>query len=283
MRCWMVAAIFVAAGSAAFAAGYDDYMRGYEARRAGNFEAALTAFTAALADGDLAPTYQPDAHIGRADALMHKRKCAEAAADLDAALSLRPKTVEALMLRANANSCLGKPDAALADIDAAIAVAPSTGLYATRADFHWFRGEFATAAADYLQAAKLQPKRAYEPRQGIYSLLWYAISAARAKTYDAAVFAAAAHDLDVDEDDWPGPLMGFIRGKTKREDVYREAARGDGVVPVHKKCQADFFIGEWQVANGDPAGRALLQGMEQSCPKEAAVLYDARRDLKRLP
>ncbi len=283
MRCWVVAAIFVAAVSAAFASGYDDYTRGFEARRSGHFDAALTAFTAALADGDLAPTYQPDAHIGRADALMHKSRCAEAAADLDAALSLRPNTIEALALRARANSCLGKPDAALADIDAAIAVTPATGLYAFRADFNWSRGAFATAAEDSFKAVKLQPKRAFDPRPGIYSLLWYAISAARAKTYDAAAFAAAAHDLDVDEDDWPGPLMRFIRGKTKLEDVYREAARGDGVAPAHQKCQADFFIGEWQVTNGDPAGKALLQGMEQSCPKDSAYLYDARRDLKRLP
>lgn len=283
MRWWAIVAVFVAVGGAAFASGYDDYMRGYEARRVGNFDAALTAFTAALADGDLAPAYQPDAHIGRADALLHKGKCAEAAADLDAALSLRPKTVEALMLRARANSCLGKADAALADIDAAIAVAPTTGLYASRADFHWFRGEFVPAAEDFLKAVKLQNKRAYEPRQGVYSLLWYAITASRAKTYDAATFAVAAHDLDVDEDEWPGPLMSFIRGKTKVEDIYRKAARGDGVVPAHQKCQADFFIGEWQVANGDPAGKALLQGMEQSCPKESAFLFDARRDLKRLP
>ena len=283
MRYWAVAVIAMAAGSAAFAAGYDDYMRGFEARRAGHYDAALTAFTAALAAGDLAPTYQPDAHIGRADALMHQGKCAEAAADLDAALSLRPKTIEALTLRAHANSCLGKADAALADIDAAIAVAPATGLYGFRADFRWSHGAFADAAADFLQAVKLQPKRAYEPRQGIYALLWHAIAATRAKTYDAAVFAAAAQALDVDEDEWPGPLVGFIRGKTKLEDVYRQAARGDGVAPAHQKCQADFFIGEWQIGNGNPAGKALLQGMEQSCPKDAAVLYDARRDLKRLP
>jgi hypothetical protein len=77
--------------------------------------------------------------------------------------------------------------------------------------------------------------------------------------------------------------MGFIRGKTKLEDVYRKAARGDGVAPAYQKCQADFFIGEWQAANGDPAGKVLLQGMEQSCPKESAFLRDVRRDLKRLP
>ena len=283
MRRLVATAVFVVVGSAAFAAGYDDYMRGYEARRSGNFDVALTAFTAALADGDLAPTYQPDAHIGRADALMYKGKCADAAADLDAALSLRPKTIEALAIRAHANSCLGKPEAALADIDAAIAAAPATGLYAFRADFHWFRGEFVMAAADFLQAAKLQNKRAWEPRQGIYSLLWYAITASRTKTYDAAVFTTVAHDLDIDEDDWPGPLVGFIRGKTKLEDVYRKAARGDGVAPAYQKCQADFFIGEWQVTNGNPAGKALLQGMEQSCPKDAALLHDARSDLKRLP
>lgn len=274
-------AVLVLAGGAAWAAGYDDYMRGYEARRAGNFELALSSFTAALADGDLAATYLPDAHVGRADALMRKGRCAEAAGDLDAAIGLRPTMIEALTLRARANTCLGKADAALADLDAAVAASPNTGLLAFRGDFHWYRGEFAPAAADFLQAVKLQPKRAFEPRQGIYSLLWYAISAARAKTYDAVAFTAAAKDLD--HDPWPGPLLDFIAGKAKPEAVYREAARGEGEAAARQKCQADFFIAEWQYANGDPAGKALLIGMEQTCPKNAQYLHDARRDLQRIP
>ncbi len=281
MRRLIVAASFVVACGAAWASGYDDYMRGYEARRAGNFDLALTSYTAALAAGDLAPTYQPDAHLGRAEALLHKGRCAEAITDLDAALVLRPNLLEALTARAHANNCLGRGEAALADLDAAITVKPNTALHAVRADFQWYHGNFAAAAEDYLKAVKLQPERAYEPSVGVLALLGYAISAARAKTFDPAVYAAAARDLP--HSDWPGPLMDFIAGKKTAAEIYREAARGDGEDPVRHKCVADFFIGEWQFVNGNPAGKALLISMEQTCPRNAGVLRDARYDLKRIP
>ena len=281
MRGWIWTAAFLAAGTAAFASAYDDYMRGFEARRAGNADLALTAFTAALAAPDLAPTYVPDAHVGRADALLRKGRCAEAITDLDAAIALRPTLVEALMMRASAHGCVGKPEAVKADLDAAIAAAPSTTRYAARAGFHWYRGDFALAAEDYLKGVQVQDKRAFEPRQGLYSLLGYAISAARAKTFDAAIFKTAAKALP--DDEWPSDLIDFIAGKTTLEKVYREAARGEGDQPAFRKCQADYYVGEWRYANGDAAGKDMLIALEQTCPKNAGVLRDARHDLKRIP
>lgn len=142
----IAAVVFAVSGVAAIASSYEDYMRGYEARRVGNADLALTAYTAALAAGDLAPTYVPDAHVGRADALMRKGRCAEAVTDLDAAITLRPVLVEALTMRARAHSCLGQAEAALADLDAAIAAAPTTQLYGLRAEYRWYRGDFALTA-----------------------------------------------------------------------------------------------------------------------------------------
>jgi len=281
MRRWVIAVGFVAAGGMAWASGYDDYMRGYEARRAGRFDLALSSFTAALAAADLAETYKPDAHVGRADVLLHKGRCAEAMNDLDVALTLRPKLIEALIIRAHVNACLGHYDAALADLDTAVAAAPTTDLYALRGSFRWDRGDFAAAAADFMQSAKLQPKRAFDPREGVYSLIWYAIAASRAKTFDAAMYAAAAYDLD--DDEWPGPLMSFITGRKKADEIYREAARGDGDIPSHRKCEADFFIAEWQYASGDPAGKTLLQSLPQTCPTDSTYIRHAQTDLQRFP
>jgi len=224
MRGLIVTVAFLAAGSAAFASGYDDYMRGFEARHVGNADLALSAYTAALAAPDLAPTYVPDAHVGRAEALMRKGRCGE---------------------------------------------------------FRWYRGEFALAAEDYLKGVKAQNKRTFEPRQGLYGLLGYAISATRAKTFDAAAFKTLAHDLP--DDEWPAPIVAFIAGTAKLDEVYREAARGEGDAPAFRKCQADFFIAEWQYGNGDPAGKELLLSLEKTCPKNAAVLRDARHDIKRIP
>lgn len=281
MRRVMIAVAFLATGAGALASGYDDYMRGFQARRAGNMDAALTAYTAALAAPDLAATYLPDAHVGRADVLLRKGRCAEAITDLDAALAARPALIEALTLRAGAHTCLNQKEAALADYDAAVAATPTTVLFSTRAEFRWRQGDFAAAAEDYMKAVKAQNKRTFEPRQGQYALLGYAISAARAKTFDAAAFAAAAQTLP--DDEWPAPLIDVIAGKIKIEAVQREATHGENDAPAFRRCQADYYIGEWKYAGGDPAGKAMLLELESICPKNAGVLRDARFDLRRIP
>jgi tetratricopeptide (TPR) repeat protein len=277
----MIAIAFLATGAGAFASGYDDYTRAYAARRAGNVDLALTAYTAALAAPDLAATYVPDAHVGRADMLLRKGRCAEAITDLDAALAARPALIEALTMRAGAHTCLNQKEAAQADYDAAVAASPTTVLFSSRAEFRWHQGDFAAAAEDYMKAVKAQNKRTFEPRQGQYALLGYAISAARAKTFDASAFAAAAKTLP--DDEWPAPLIDFIAGKIKIEAVQREAALGDGDTPAYRRCQTGYYVGEWKYAGGDPAGKAMLLELESICPKNAAVLRGARIDLRRIP
>ncbi|MGA7711655.1 MAG: hypothetical protein WCA81_07125 [Rhizomicrobium sp.] len=258
----------------AYAASYDDYFRGVEAMRASNIDVAISAFTSALNAGDLAPSYVPNAYFGRAQAYMRKLQCASAMADLDAALKMRPKYLEAYILRANANRCLNKPDAVLADLTAAIAISPTAPFYRLRGEFHWYHGEFALAADDYLQASKLAPKN------GNY-LLWFAISSGRVGSFDAAGFAQKVSDLDLD--DWPAPLLDYIRGKKTADDVYRKAARGDGDVPTNQKCEADFYIAEWRLAGKDPSAKALLQQAENECPHNFVEYAAAREDLKRVP
>lgn len=268
-----VALVFLA-GSAC-AAAYDDYFRGVEAMRAGNAALALSSFASALNAGDLAPAYVPNAYVGRAQVYLRTQQCASALADADAALKLRPKYLDAYMTRATANMCLEKADAALADLNAAIAIAPATAaLYRVRGDFQWRRGAFAPAADDYAQAFKLAPKVGY-------NLLWYAISAGRAGTFDAAGFEEKVSDLDTD--DWPAPLLDYVRGKAKADDVYRKAAEADGDAAANRKCEADFYIGEWNLANKDAGAKTLLQQAESECPHNFVEYLAAREDIKRVP
>jgi tetratricopeptide (TPR) repeat protein len=271
-------ALWVVAGSAAWATGYDDFLRGTGANRTGHYDLAASAFTAALKGGDLAPVYIPQAHIGRAYALLHQRQCAEALGDLDAALASRPGLLEALTLRSNANSCLGHRAAALADINAAIAIRPTTQFYVVRGDIQWFGGLFSEAAADYLTAAKAQPRNAFDPRDGVYALLWYAISARRAQHFDVAAFAALARNLD--SDTWPGPLLDLVSGSKTAEQILRIAAEGEAA--QIQKCEADFFIAEWLIAGGDLSAKARLAAMVQACPHSNVVEF-AAADLERLP
>ena len=101
----LTAAFLVAVGaSSALAAGYDDFSRGVNANNRGDADAAISAFTAALAAGDLAPGYVPNAHFGRARAYLQKDKCAEALADLDAALKIAADNSDFLVVRAGVNA-----------------------------------------------------------------------------------------------------------------------------------------------------------------------------------
>lgn len=278
--CLAIALLFL--GGIAWAAGYDDFLRGYEAARVGRNAEAIAAYSAALKSGDLAAVYVPNAYLGRARALMATGQCAAAAGDLDAALKLRPSLAEALTLRAYANSCLGKTDAAFADLDALVLATPIPSAYATRGAFNWFEGHFALAAADYRSAVERVPQRVYDKRPGSYDLLWYALSAKRAGEFDTAFFAAKAGDLS--SDDWPGPLLSFIAGKSSADSLRKSLAADKPDATVSRACEADFYSGEWLIAGGDvAAGKALLLGLSSKCAKQEMLLDAARRDLKRLP
>ncbi len=263
----------VCAGSAQ-AAAYDDFMRGMEASRANNSDLAISEFTSALNAGDLAAAYVPDAYFGRASAYLQKQQCASALADLDAVLKARPNFLQAYYAHATANACLNKNDAVLADLNKVIEIAPTAGAYRSRGSFYWYHAQFAQAADDYARAVTLPPKNGY-------ALVWFAISAGRAGTLDLADFGKKVSDLDLD--DWPAPLLDYFRGKATADEVYRKAARGEGDVPTHQKCEADFYIGEWRLIAKDPSAKSLLQQAEQECPHNFVEYSAAHEELKRVP
>jgi lipoprotein NlpI len=268
-------------GGVACAAAYDDFMRGTALNRAGDSDHAIEAFTAAIAAGDLAATYIPSDYYGRATAYARKGKCALAEADLDSALKLRPAYLEAVILRANVRDCQEKYEDARADFDAAIKLTPTTDLYRDRGQFFWRHAKYDSAAADFLQAADVAPMNKYYGARRGFPLLWYAISAARAGIFDAALFDKRVDKADVDG--WPEPLLEHVLGKMKPEDVYAKAARGDGPAPAQQKCEADFYLGEWQLGRNIPGGKELIQQAEKECPHNFVEYVAARTELKRLP
>jgi hypothetical protein len=90
MKRVLAAAFLIAIGAvSALAAGYDDFSRGVNATNRGDADAAISSFTAALAAGDLAAAYVPNAHLGRARAYLQKDKCAEALSDLNETIKLK--------------------------------------------------------------------------------------------------------------------------------------------------------------------------------------------------
>lgn len=257
----------------ALASGYDDYMAGVEAMRVSNFDLAIQSFTKALADGDLAPVYVPVARFDRAAIYLGKGQCAAALADLDEALKFQADYLDAYRLRAAALQCLDRKDDAIADLTAALALSQDWGLYRERGQLRWYDGAYAAAADDFAKAAELN-------RRTAYPILWYAISAARTGGFDKDKFADMVRELR--SDDWPYPLLKFIRGDDTAADVY-SAVAGEAA-SADRKCEADFYIAEWHLTEG-AAGSAkdLLLQAQNECRKNLVEFGAAKTELRRIP
>jgi lipoprotein NlpI len=252
----------------AFASSYDDFSRGIDANNHGDAEAAIGYFSRSIVGGDLAPSYLPSAHLGRARAYLRDRRCNFAYADLTDAIRLRPDFVDAYSLRAEANQCLERDDAALADANAAIRLRPAAGYYFTRSRLLWNRGNFSDARADADRAAAGDPRNAY-------FVLWTAVTALRTGGLEPARFNALAASSG---GGWPRPLIELFAGRASPQDAWRAAINSD------QKCEANFYIGQWQLARGDRfSARALFQTAAAQCPRDYIAFDAAQRELRRLP
>lgn len=251
----------------AFAGAYDDFGRGIDANNRGNPSAAERYFTAALLQGDLAPAYRPMAHLGRARAFLHDRHCHEAEDDLSDALKLKPDYVDAYNLRAETNHCLEHENAALADATAAIRLKPAAGYFYTRSRLYWHRSDFEDAHEDAIRALIADPGNSY-------FVLWNAVTGMRTGQPVRAELEAAE-----DTGGWPFPIIRLFLGKVSAEDVIRAADdRSD------KLCEADFYIGQWRLAQGrDDEARTLFVRAQNECPRDFVAFEAATSELKRLP
>lgn len=274
---WGFALALVLAGAGASAASYDDFSQGVNALNRGDADAAITNFTAALKSGDLAASYLPTAYLSRARAYLSKDRCAEALADLDSVITLRSDSVEAYVERAGANVCLGKNDAAVADFQTAVRLRPSTFTFETFGRYQWRFGHFAEAAQNYAHAVELVSDSA---PHGPYLVLWYAMSADRAGSLDQQRLTDFARKLD--RSDWPVPLLDLYRGKSTVEEVNKEALDHNEKVAANQKCEADFYVAEWEISRRNQgAAKSLLQQAVNECPHTFVEYFAAQTELKR--
>ena len=273
MYCTLAAVLWFTIASAS-AGSYDLFSRGIDANNRGDSEIAISAFTGAITAGDLTPSYLPNAYLGRARAYLQTNLCVQARTDLDAAITLNPNYFDVYGLRADANKCVGRLDAALADVNTAMTMRPTAALYFLRARLHWDQGSFSQAAADAVRAADLDRKNGY------YAL-WTGLAAIRTGRFDRTDLSRRASSFSPDA--WPTPMLDFYRGAATADDVYRAATHVDAISAASRKCEADFYIGEWQLLGGNKAAaRVLLNAALNECPRNFIVFGEARVELKRL-
>ncbi len=275
MKRIVLAALAAAMSTAAHAAGYDDFNRGLNANNRGDSDAAIAAFTAALAAPDMVPALRPTAYYGRGLARLRKKLCADAAADLEAAVAAKPDDPSALWARAAAYNCLGDGAKADADYDRLAVLAPSFGSLRSRGLNRWKNGDFSGAAGDFAAAQKYDSKQSY-------NVLWLRLTRLRLGAADDEEFASQVYGLSLRR--WPGPVIDLFRGKLTPEQVQAAAAEDSRTLTLQgRKCEADFYGGEWLLLNAkaDDARRAL-QSAADNCPHEYIEYEGALAELRRL-
>lgn len=280
MRQVVAAAVMMAACvGCAFAAGYDDFTQAVAADLRGDLDAAITGYTAALNDGDLARPYIPTAHRMRAFAYFTKNKCREALTDLDAVAALVPLDRVDLQSRARAKSCLGDFAGAKQDIEAAMGPVPEPEQYEALGRAEWQRGFFADAYINLAKAAELTPKN--DAGQSMYTVVWYALVAGRVGKLDPTTLAKYVDDFSIS--DWPMPLLDLYRGKLKPDEVHPSARQSDTGKYSGQVCEADFYIGEWHIVRGSAeVAKPLIAHAAAECPKNFIEYYAAQAEASRL-
>ncbi len=174
---------------------------------------------------ETSPTAQ--AYIDRAGAHRDAMQWDEARADLDKALTLDPRNVRALSLRAAMHAVYGDAKAAIADLDRAIAIRPDAALYAQRGDV-WVMTDDKRAVAEYTKALLLEPKNV-------------ATLTARAEAYvrlDQDPLARDDYDraLEIEPRD---PLLFVGRGRVFRKQFRKMQALDDFTTAI--KLDPDFL------------------------------------------
>ncbi len=136
----------------------------------------------------------------------------------------------------------------------------------------WNIGRFDRATTSFARALKISAHDAY-------AVLGLAISNAKnGSTEDLAKDAAS-----VDLGKWPGPVLALWLGKSTPGQVLSLTSQGASSDMDWKKCEANFYIGEWQLAHNDPASaRVSLQAAVSNCPPNVDEVEAAQTELGRM-
>ena len=139
----------------------------------------------------------------------------------------------------------------------------------------FFLQQPAAAANDFAKAFQIDPSYSYD-------VIWLHIARQRAGQDDKEEFAA--NTAKISNSTWPWPIIALYQGSSSPADV-RAAAQSadDAKTKAARTCEADFFIGLHQLANGDQdeAIRDLKLAADE-CPSGFVERTSAKMELWRL-
>ena len=244
--------------------------RGTEWARQGQHDRAIADFTKAI---ELDPKLSA-AYVNRALSRSDKGESDLAITDYEAALKLSPNDTRAHAGRAFEWSVKGEYKRAVADYDDVIRLEPNAQRgYFGRGRMRFYAGDFTGAAADLERAHQIEP--------GTYSALWLFLARKRAGI-------AAEKTLGIDArtsgtGPWPAPVVGLYLGNSTPEEVQKAAVDLNVNRQRNQRCEANFYIGQWQLLRGSREQAAsLLRDASAMCPSSFIEYEGAVAELRRL-
>jgi lipoprotein NlpI len=242
----------------------------------------------ALSHPDAPDVWRVGALTRRAAAYYHSGDLDHAIADLDTALALRPDTIDLYRQRSNYRREKGESSGGLADLAYALTLQPDfVPGYVDRAWVRLSAGDKTGALGDFSKAIEIQPNlpRLHLGRgivayvagddaqavadfsaviqaapQAPYAVLWLALAQKRHPTDDGGALDSGLAALDLQQ--WPGPLVRFVRGEISSDDLAAAASDPDPKTAQKQDCEAGFYAAAVALIAGDQ--RSAKTGLEHA-------------------
>jgi lipoprotein NlpI len=229
----------------------------------------------AIADLDAALALRPDSleiYRQRSNYRFDKGERTGGLADLTYALTLQPKFVPAYVDRAWARLADHDTAGALDDFGKAIAVQPDQPrLHLGHGVIAFLSGDDGQAAADF--SAVIQANTAAP-----YAVLWLALTEKRHPGSEGGVLESGAAALDPYQ--WPAPVVRYLRGQISAEDLAGLAADPDPETAKKQDCEASFYSGALARISGDEASaKSRLEHARGVCSPDNLEFHAAQAEL----
>jgi tetratricopeptide (TPR) repeat protein len=260
----------------------------------------------ALSHPDAPDVWRLGALTRRATAYSRNDDLDRAIADLDAALALRPDSVDIYRQRSALRRDKGESTGGLADLAYALTLQP--GFVPAYVDRAWLRlsgRDMPGARADFDKAIAAQPD---QPRlhlgrgvvaylagddgqavgdfasviqastQAPYAVLWLALTQRRHQVDDGGALESGLAVLDLQQ--WPGPVLRFVRGEISPEELTAAAADADPETARKQDCEASFYSGALARITGDaPTAKARFEHARSVCSPDNIEYHAAEAEL----
>lgn len=217
-----------------------------------------------------------EAYYSRGNAYDRKGDDDQAIENFDEAIRCAPGFVAAYNNRANVYTRKAEFGRAIEDYDAALRLAPKFRLaFANRGRARFYQAAYPQAAEDLAAALRLKPD---DP----YTVLWLYL--ARLSAGQPAGETLPGDAANLNRSAWPYPIIAAFLGDTDAQTVAASAGRNSNRDRQDQECEADFYFGVKDAADGDAAtARDLLQRAATDCPADHLERPGAKFVLARLP